>query len=122
MIPARLARRGADMKRSAGALGVAIIGVLALDCSFAQESAAQCVSSAPPRAVHRTYIRRDVVEPGVYEIERAPSRYGWTRDRDGEPRRVLLRPYKNRSHFQRPYISWHRERLTILPEVFGPDC
>jgi hypothetical protein len=110
------------MKKSAGALGVAILGMLALDCSLAGESAAQCVSAAPPRTMHRTYIRRDVQEPGVYGIGRTPSRYGWVRDRNGEPRRVLLKPYKNRAHFQRPYISWYREHLSILPEVYGPDC
>ncbi len=109
------------MKRSATALGVAIIGVLALDCSFAEESAAQCASSAPPRTVHRTYIRRDVQEPGVYEVGRTPAQYGWV-SVNGEPRRVLLRPYKNRAHFQRPYISLYRERLSILPESFDPDC
>jgi hypothetical protein len=110
------------MKNSAGALGLAILGMLALDWSFAGESAAQCVSVAPPRTVHRTYIRRDVQEPGVYEIARTPSQYGWVRDANGEPRRVLLKPYKNRAHFQPPYISWYRERLNVLPEIDGPDC
>ena len=110
------------MKISAGALSVAILGVLALDCSFAGQSAAQCVEAAPPRTVHRTYTRRDVQEPGVYEVGRTPSYYGWVRDANGEPRRVLLKPYKNCAHFQRPYISWYREHLSILPEVYGPDC
>ena len=110
------------MKISAGTLGVAVLGLLALDCSFAGQSTAQCASAAPPRTVHRTYIRRDVQEPGVYEIGRTASRYGWVRDANGEPRRILLKPYKNRAHFQPPYIAWYREHLSILPEVYGPDC
>ncbi len=109
------------MKKSAGTLGVAILGMLAVDCSLAGGSAAQCVSAAP-RTVHRTYIRRDVQEPGAYEVGRTASRYGWVRDSNGEPRRVLLKPYKNRARFHRPYISWYRERVSILPEVYGPDC
>ncbi|MGO9483072.1 MAG: hypothetical protein ACLPX9_00605 [Rhodomicrobium sp.] len=109
------------MKKSALALGVALVGVLALDCALAEPSAAQCASSAPPRPVHRTYIRRDVQEPGVYAVTRTPAQYGWVTV-NGEPRRILLRPYKNIAHFQPPYISWYREHLTILPEIFDPDC
>ncbi len=110
------------MKKSAGALIVTIAGILAVDFGFAGQSLAQCASVAPPRAVHRTYIRRDVVEQGVYEVHRTPSEYGWVVNGGGEPRRILLRPYKNIAHFERPYISWYREHLSILPEVFGPDC
>jgi len=109
------------MKISAGALGVIIAGVLALDCGLAGQSLAQCVSASRPRPVHRTYIRRDVVEPGVYEVRRSPAVYGWV-VKGGEPRRILLRPYKNIAHFERPYISWYREHLTILPEPVEPDC
>jgi hypothetical protein len=156
---------------------------------------------APLRPVHRTYIRRDVVEPGVYEVVRSPSLYGWTSEAVESPgaviwheepgvyrtvqvrvrraggwtwragcvrgqeaicrvrrpdsfvtierhilvkpgrrwaertpssigyvhRRLLLRPYKNIAHFQRPYIAWSREHLTIQPEGsrlvrVQPDC
>ncbi len=106
----------------ARAFGLAAIGTLALTCAFAGESAAQCASDTHPRVVHRTVIQREVQEPGVYEVARVPSIYGWVKDRDGEPRRVLLRPYKNRAHFQRPYVSWYRERQTIAVEPFDPNC
>jgi hypothetical protein len=102
-------------------LSVAIAGIVAFDGISAGVSLAECVLKAP-RPVHRTYIRRDVAEPGVYEVQRQPSLYGWTLD----GRRILLRPYKNVTHFQRPYIAWYREHLSILPEPEGPvadpDC
>ena len=109
------------MKNKARALGVAIAGIVAFDCTSAGVSLEECVVKVP-RPVHRTYIRRDVVEPGVYEVQRRPSVYGWTPD----GRRILLRPYKNIAHFERPYIAWYRERLTIQPEpevyLAEPDC
>lgn len=190
------------MKKKARAFSVAIIGALTLGgaAGFAQ---AECYVQAPLSPVHRSYIRRDVVEPGVYEIGRRPATYGWTQQPAGhgggvvwhqepseyrtvqvrvrrpgtshwreacvngraavcrvrEPatyvtvekrvlvkrgrrwaervpgdvdyveRRVLLRPYKNYAHFQRPYISISREHLTIQPEGYRwvrtsgkPDC
>jgi hypothetical protein len=79
--------------------------------------------------VHRTYIRRDAVEPGVYGVYRRPPVYGWVRTKvcdecDGSARyayrRVLLRPYKNIVDYQRPGIVYSRERLAIMPEL--PDC
>jgi len=109
------------MRNKTQALSVAIAGIVTIDCIFAGASLAECVVKVP-RPVHRTYIRRDVVEPGVYEVQRRPSVYGWTPD----GRRILLRPYKNVTHFQRPYIAWYREHLTIQPEpeVYPaePDC
>jgi hypothetical protein len=110
------------MMRRAGVLGLAAIGTLGLACAFAGESAAQCASDTHPRVVHRTVIQREVKEPGVYEVRRLPSVYGWVKGADGEPRRVLLRPYKNGTHFQRPYVSWYRERQTIAVEPVDPDC
>src|SRR5271166_626607 len=80
MIPAVAAGRGADMRRSARALSIAIAGLLALDCISAGRSLAECVVAEPLRPVHRTYIRRDVVEPGVYAVGRSPSVYGWTQE------------------------------------------
>jgi hypothetical protein len=105
------------MRNKARAFSVAILGIAAFDCASPGSSLAECVLKAP-RPVHRTYIRRDVAEPGVYEVQRRPSVYGWTED----GRRILLRPYKNGAHFQRPYIAWYRERLTIQPEPVEPDC
>jgi hypothetical protein len=109
------------MKKSARALSVAIIGVLALDSTLTAR--AECYVKAPLRPVYRTYIRRDVMEPGVYEVARRPSLYGWTYQAAGVPggyvhRRILLKPYKNIAHFQRPYIAFSRERLTIQPEGY----
>jgi hypothetical protein len=191
------------MKKSAQALGVAMIGILTLDCALTAEARAECLVQAPLRPVHRTYIRRDVVEPGVYEVLRKPSLYGavdqtveqpgaviwhsepaayrtvpvrirrsggWAWQKQivhGKPalcrvrlpatyvtvekrvlvhpgrrwaertpssigyvhRRILLRPYKNIAHFQRPYIAFSREHLAIQPEGYRwrptaaqPDC
>jgi hypothetical protein len=191
------------MKRSTQLLSVAIISALASDSVLTVQARAECVVQAPLPTVHRTYIRRDVVEPGVYEVHRTPSVYGWThqavelpgqvvwheepavyrtvqvrirraggwtwekrtvrgkealcrvrlpatyvtvekhvlvrrgrRWSESSPssigyvhRRILLRPYKNIAHFQRPYIAWSREHLTIEPEGYRwrptraqPDC
>ncbi len=117
------------MKKTAGALSVGIAGILTLTCGFAGQSLAECWVQVPLRPVHRTYIRRDVEEQGVYEVGRKTAAYGWTYGPDGEPRRVLLRPYKNITHFQRPYIAWSREHLKIQPEGYRwvrvrekPDC
>jgi len=190
------------MKKSARALSAAIIAALALDCTIAADLRAECYVKEPLRPVHRTYIRRDVVEPGVYDVSRTPSVYGWTDEAVHEPgetiwheepslyrtvpvrvrrpggwlwrkqciggkeavcrvrtppaymtvekrvlvrrgkrwsekvpastgyvqRRLLLKPYKNYAHFQRPYTSWYRVHLTIQPEGYrwvrvpGPDC
>ncbi len=190
------------MKKTAQAFSVAIIGVLTLGVA-AELAQAECYVQAPLRPVHRSYIRRDVVEPGVYEVGRSPAVYGWTRQAVVQPgaviwheepsvyrtvqvrvrrpggsvwheqclngqaavcrarvpptyvtvekrilvkrghrwaervpgsvgyteRRVLLRPYKNYSHFERPYIAFSREHLTIQPEgsrwvpaSAKPDC
>jgi hypothetical protein len=109
------------MRNKTRAFSVAIAGIVAFNGISASASLAECVMKAP-RPVHRTYIQRDVVEPGVYEVQRRPSLYGWTSD----GRRILLRPYKNVTNFQRPYIAWYREHLTIQPEpeVYPaePDC
>jgi hypothetical protein len=101
------------MKKTAQAFGIAIIGAMAL-AGASEEARAECLAPAPP--VHRSYIRRDVVEPGVYEVARATPAYGWTVDQSGVQRRILLQPYKNYAHFQRPYIAFSREHLTIQPE------
>ncbi len=190
------------MKKTAQALSVAIIGALTLG-SAAELARAECYVQGPLPSVHRSYIRRDVVEPGVYEVGRSPGVYGWTHQAVAQPgtviwheepsvyrtvqvrvrqpghsawreqcvggqtgvcrvhvpptyltvekrilvrrghrwaertpgsvgyieRRVLLRPYKNYAHFQRPYISFSREHLSIQPEGYRwlptsakPDC
>jgi hypothetical protein len=183
-------------------LGMILAGVFALDCVLAAPGFAECYVKAPLRPVHRTYIRREVVEPGVYEVRRTPPLHGWTSEEAVQPggvvwheeagvyrtvqvrvrrsggwgwrqgcvrgqeavcrtkvpdsyvtverhilvkrgrrwaervpssvgyvhNRVLLRPYKNYSHFQRPYIAWSRDRVTIQPEgerwvpAGQPDC
>jgi hypothetical protein len=109
------------MRNKARLLGAAIMGIVAFDTVSAGVSLAECALKVP-RPIHRTYIRRDVVEPGVYEVQRQPSLYGWTPD----GRRILLRPYKNVTHFQPPYIAWYREHLTIQPEPYPvyvePGC
>jgi hypothetical protein len=125
------------MKKFALAFGVAVVAALALTAGAAEKARADCYVQAPLRPVHRTYIRRDVVEPGVYEVTRAPSLYGWVHHRVVAPdgsygyvhRRVLLKPYRNYAHFQRPYVALSRERVTVYPEGYRwvrvksrPDC
>ena len=190
------------MKKTAQAFSVAIIGALAMG-SAAVGARAECYVQAPLPPVHRSYIRRDVVEPGVYEVGRSPGVYGWTHQAVVQPgaviwheepsvyrtvqvrvrqpggsawreqchngqaavcrvhvppsyvtvekrvlvqrgrrwaehtpsavgyvdRRVLLKPYKNYAHFQRPYIAFSREHVTVQPEGSRwvpantkPDC
>ncbi len=66
------------MKRTAQAFSVAILGALAFAGVAVELARAECYVQAPLRPVHRTYIRRDVVEPGVYEVGRSPSvMAGW---------------------------------------------
>jgi hypothetical protein len=125
------------MKYCARAFGVAILGVLAFAGAAVEKAGAECYVQAPLPPVRRVYIRRDVIEPGVYEVERSPSLYGWVHQRveraDGSVdtihRRILLRPYKNYAHFQRPYVALSREHLTVYPEGSRwvrvrekPDC
>ncbi len=111
------------MKLRAGVFSVIIAGISALGGLCGQSLAAELPEShkggCGPRTIHRTYIRRDVVEPGVYEVRRVPAQYGWVVSGGGEPRRILLRPYKNITHFEPPSVAWYREHLTIVPE---PDC
>jgi hypothetical protein len=188
--------------KKARALSLLLAELLATDCGLAPQSFAECYVRAPLRPVHRTYIRRDVVEPGVYDVRRTPPLHGWTSEAAVHPggvvwheepgvfrtvltrvrrsggwtwrhgcvrgqeaicrtklpdhymtverhilvkpgrrwaervpstveyssRRVLLRPYKNIAHFQRPYIAWTRERVAVQPEgerwvpAGKPDC
>ena len=115
------------MTRTAQAFSVAIIGALTLG-GAAEFARAECYVQEPLPPVHRHYIQRDAVEPGVYEIGRSAAEYGWVRQAVVSPdnpsevtyveRRVLLKPYKNYSHFQRPYIAFKKERLTIQPEGY----
>ncbi len=111
------------MKKTAQAFSVAIVAAMSLASAdafsadvapAAARARVDCYVQAPLPPVHRSYLRRDVVEPGVYEVGRSAAVYGRT-GCCGE-RRVLLRPYKNYAHFQRPYIAFSRERLTIQPE------
>ena len=66
-----------DMKKTAQALGVAIMGALTFG-GAAELAQAECYVQAPLKPVHRSFIRRDVIEPGVYEVTRKPGVYGWT--------------------------------------------
>lgn len=76
---------------------------------------------------HKTFKRRDVVEPGVYSVSRAPSVYGrvnrWAKVRRCEAERcveerILLRPYKNIAHFHPPYLHRYRERVAVRPDRY----
>lgn len=113
--------RGAHMKKWTQAFSVAVLGALIFTGAAGGGARADCAVQEPSRTVHRTYVRRDVVEPGVYAVGRSPSEYGWVHvynEQTGEyiHRRILLRPYKNYSHFQPPYIAFSQENLSIQPE------
>ncbi len=88
------------MKKTAQAFSVAIIGALALGARR-WSARAECYVQAPLPPVHRSYIRRDVVEPGVYEVGRSPAVYGWTHQAVGQPgavdlaRRALRLPHRS---------------------------
>lgn len=76
------------MRECAQAFSVAIVGFLALAGAAVGTARAECYVQAPLRPVHRTFIRRDVVEPGVYEVTRSPSVYGWTHEAIEQPDEV----------------------------------
>ncbi|MBT3069978.1 hypothetical protein KKP04_03730 [Rhodomicrobium sp. Az07] len=69
-----------------GLAGLSVLTVAAPD-----ETRAECYVQAPLRPVHRTFIRRDVVEPGVYEVTRRPSLHGVIQQRAVVPGRVVWR-------------------------------
>jgi hypothetical protein len=74
------------MVRCGRAFSVAMIaGALILAGAAFESAQAECYVQAPQRPVHRTYVRRDVVEPGVYEAARATSLYGWAHKKDERP-------------------------------------
>jgi hypothetical protein len=84
-----------------------------------------CYAEQPP-VIYKTYKKRIQVEPGVYEVVRTPSVYGWavpidpkTKQPIGEGRRVLLKPYKNISVYSRAQHIHTRERVAIQPEPIG---
>jgi hypothetical protein len=159
------------------ALSVAMIAISALGGPMVQQSYAGCPEEAPPRPIHRTYVYRDVEDPGLYPVTRIPALYGWYDKKVVQPgdviwheepplyrtihkkvrtseglvtvekrilvhrgrrwaertppvvtyihRRILLRPYKNIVHYQRPHVVYSREHLTIQPEGWAPgrpDC
>ncbi|WP_127077498.1 hypothetical protein [Rhodomicrobium lacus] len=183
--------RSAARKNWTRVLCFGLAGLSVLTVAVPENAGAECYVQAPLRPVHRTFIRRDVVEPGVYEVSRRPGQHGviqqqvavagavvwhetppvyktvtvrvrkpggsiWREQCVGgqaavcrvrvppqeflvekqvlvrrghrwaervtpdavalTERRVLLRPYKNYAHFQRPYIAFSRERVAVQPE------
>lgn len=63
--------------KSMRALWVSFIAIAVFDGAVAAKSNAGCPESGPPRIVHRSFVRRDIVEPGLYPVSREPSLYGW---------------------------------------------
>jgi len=183
--------QSAGMKNWTRGFFIGLAGLTGFAVAAPDMAQAECYVQAPLRPVHRTFIRRDVVEPGVYEVSRSPSLHGliqrqvavagavvwhetppvyrtvavrvrkpggslWREQcvggqaavcrvrvppqdilvekqvvvRPGHrwaeqispdavaltERRVLLRPYKNYAHFQRPYVAFSRERVAVQPE------
>lgn len=76
-------------KRSNRALRAAFIAACMLNAPLAPAQA-ECYEKAPVRPVYRTYIRRDVVEPGVYGVYRTPSVYGVAQEKVYEPGEVIV--------------------------------
>jgi len=74
-------------------------------------------------AVYQTVERKVLVRPGHRWAERSPSSVGYVHER------VLLRPYKNFTSYERPRIHHWRERVAVQPEgsrwrrtALRPDC
>jgi hypothetical protein len=72
---------------------------------------------------YETREKQVLVKGGHRWEERTPPTFAYVTER------VLLRPYRNISHHERPAVRFHRERVTIQPEgerwapVRGkPDC
>ncbi len=184
-------------------LGAGVMTFSVASVGITTAASAECYEKAPLRPVHRTFVRRDIEESGVYAVTRRPSLYGNYARRVVEPghvvwhehqstyrtvtkqvrisggwswekrlvkgreimcrvrrpdryetvekrvlvsrgrrwaerapasvsyvhERVLLRPYRNVVHYQRPYIRNYRETLRIQPEGYRwlpsslrPDC
>lgn len=89
-----------------------------------------CDSESWPRPIKRTIISRIEIEPGLYEIEREPSLYGWVERRvllsteyGYKPeyrtvkKRILLKPYKNKAVYHRGKYKFIREQVVIYPET-----
>lgn len=56
--------------------------------------AGECYEAVPPKPVHRKWVRRDILLPGLYEVTRTPPLYGFRK------RKVLTDPGE---------VVWHEE-------------
>jgi len=67
-----------------------VASLMAVPVAQAGESgcgtAVACYEKVPAPVIHRTIQRRHVIEPGLYEVARVPSLYGWRK------RRVMVEP------------------------------
>ncbi|MBJ7542850.1 hypothetical protein [Rhodomicrobium udaipurense] len=68
--------RSAAMKNWTRGFCFGLAGLSVLTVVAPNDAGAECYVQAPLRPVHRTFIRRDVVEPGVYEVSRRASQHG----------------------------------------------
>lgn len=76
-------------------LGLVATASLALTLPGPAEARrAECYVKTAPPVIYRNWLRRDIVEPGVYEVTRTPSRYGFVQ------RKVVTHPGS---------IVWHEE-------------
>lgn len=90
----------------------------------------ECEAETLPHPIKRTFIRREEIELGRYEVVRKPALYGWIKkkvvvyDRHGSKpeyrtvkKRVLLRQYKNIAIYHRGRYEHVKERVEIYPEA-----
>ncbi len=91
----------------------ALVAALAGNGAIAGETrcgtAVACYQKEPAPVIHRTLQRRHVIEPGLYEVARVPSLYGWRK------RRVVIEP---------GHIVWHEtppvyRTVTVTKRVSG---
>lgn len=68
--------------------------------------ASECYEKAPLRPIHRTWVRRDIVEPGLYDVTRAPSHYGYYKRR-------VVREHNAGWHETRPVYRTVTKRVRV---------
>jgi hypothetical protein len=65
------------------------VAATTLAIALPAQAFAECYEQGPLPTVRRSYLYRNIEEPGVYEVTRRPSQYGWTSRRVIKPGAVV---------------------------------
>jgi hypothetical protein len=114
------------MAALAAFMGCAVIGFGTAPAKAGGGCWSECEERPP--VVYKKFKKRIQVEPGVYEVVRVPSVYGWATPIDPRtkrpiegypPRRVLLKPYKNIAIYNRARHVYTKEHVAVEVEPYG---